>query len=229
MQNQCMFGQRWISVRQLRYEFRNPGFTRLRGPVTIMNPRSDESYWHEPLAQHRLGQQQSLSSWIKPGRKPRNLKKDLLEGRYHRQLEKSHAECPWRHWTLIRFTDKEPQSLLEVESYGHRRFGRPAARHYYSSERKRPRERQINPSRTGEKTHVTETQEIASSGRRNGRAQEAQNVRSSTMTKVEEREKETSDSGHQVRQKDSPLRNQNSATGQAQTRHLVLVTRKRVV
>ena len=35
-------------------------------------------------------------------------------------------------------------------------------------------------------------------------------MRSSTTTKVEERDKETSDSGQEVRQKDSPLRNQKS-------------------
>ena len=39
------------------------------------------------------------------------------------------------------------------------------------------------------------------------------------MTKVEEREKETSDGGRQVRQTDTLPRSQKSATGQAQARH----------
>ena len=53
-------------------------------------------------------------------------------------------------------------------------------------------------------------------GHHKARAQEAQRVRSSAMTKAEERDKETSDSGRQVRQKDSQLRNPMSVTGQAQ-------------
>ena len=40
----------------------------------------------------------------------------------------------------------------------------------------------------------------------------------STMTKAEEREKQTSDCGRQVQQKGSPLRNQKSVTGLAQAR-----------
>ena len=38
------------------------------------------------------------------------------------------------------------------------------------------------------------------------------------MTKVEERIKETSDRGRQVRQKDSPLQNEKAVTGQALAR-----------
>ena len=49
------------------------------------------------------------------------------------------------------------------------------------------------------------------------RAQEAQNVHSSTTTDVEDRERETSDCGRRVQRKDS-LRNQMSATGQLQAR-----------
>ena len=65
---------------------------------------------------------------------------------------------------------------------------------------------------------VTCNEEIANNGHRKARAQEAQNVLSSTMTKVEERAKLTSDCGRQVQQKGSPLRNQKSVTGLAQSR-----------
>ena len=65
---------------------------------------------------------------------------------------------------------------------------------------------------------VTGNEEIGNNGHRKARAQEAQNVLSSTMTKVEEREKQTSDCGRQVQQKGGPLRNQKSVTGLAQAR-----------
>ena len=61
---------------------------------------------------------------------------------------------------------------------------------------------------------------------------EAQNVRSRTMTRVEERDKETSDCRRQVHRTDSQIRNQKSVTRQGQARQkkgvdfCVSVTRK---
>ena len=63
---------------------------------------------------------------------------------------------------------------------------------------------------------VTRKEELANSAHRKARAEEVQNVRSSTMTKVVESEKETPDSGRQAQQIGSPLRVQKSATGQGQ-------------
>ena len=55
---------------------------------------------------------------------------------------------------------------------------------------RRSGKRQGNPTRTSEKwKKVTENEEMANNGHRKARAQEAQHVRSSTLTKVEERER----------------------------------------
>ena len=77
---------------------------------------------------------------------------------------------------------------------------------------------------------MTGDEEIENSNHRKARAEVLQNVRSSTMTKVEEREKERSDGGGQVRQKDSPLQNQKSGTGrQEKTPTLVFLFRIRLL
>ena len=55
-------------------------------------------------------------------------------------------------------------------------------------------------------------EEVAHNGHRKARA-EVQTVCSSTMSKVDETEKETSDSGRQVFQKEQPSINQKSAIG----------------
>ena len=63
---------------------------------------------------------------------------------------------------------------------------------------------------------VSRKEDIANCAHRKARAEGVQNVRSSTMAKVVESEKETRDSGRQVQQTGSPLRVQKSATGQGQ-------------
>ena len=96
------------------------------------------------------------------------------------------GRVPWR----LSFRSSSPQGaveLLEVEDYDLRRFGRPAAKFSKSSKVKGQLKDKATPSRTVQNRWHTVV------GHRMARAQETQNVFSSTMTRVKERQKETRD------------------------------------
>ena len=127
----------------------------------------------------------------------------------------SHAEC-FSTTSFRSGLPKRVEEQLEVERYGHRYFGRPVATFSYTSKTAKGwvKDRAIPVAPVTNK--VTRKEEIANCAHRKARADGVQYVRSSTMTKVVEREKGTRDSGRQVQQTGSPLRVQKSATGQGQ-------------
>ena len=131
---------------------------------------------------------------------------DLLEGLLPSTVREvdSHAECfsttSFRSGSLQRV--EEP---LEVERYGHRYFWQTSSNIllHFKNAKGWVKDRAISVAPVTNK--VTRKEEIANSAHRKARAEEVQNVRSSTMTKFVESEKETRDSGRQVQQTGSPL------------------------
>ena len=140
----------------------------------------------------------------------------LLEGLYRRHMEKSTrmqtalAQC---HSDRVHRKEPKSYSRLMVSDVLEDQQQNSLTAH---KEKGRVKEGAI-PVAPG-RMKVTGNEEIANRAHQQAPAQEAQNVRSSTMTRVEEREKETSDWGRQVQRKDNPLRNQKPVTGQAQGR-----------
>ena len=222
------FGQRRICTRQHQDEFWNPGFPNCEGPhenqVFIIQkanfrwPRiaskkktpDVEARLHDLRLEDQQSSQDSHNhKWLginilKHTR--RSQKEVFWKALYHRQLEKSTL---MQNALALYHSDQVQQprveEILEVAGYGPRRFGRPAAKFFCSSRRKTSRKKiEQLQWHQWKKTKVTGNEEIANSGHPEARAQETQNARSSTKTKVEEREEETSECGRQVRQKRQP-------------------------
>ena len=136
-------------------------------------------YEHECFSQCRVGQQQSQEGRSRTRRG--SFWKAFAIDRWRSRLS---CKMLWRDIVPIKFTRLSRKATRGLKRYGIRRCGRPAATFSNSSKKKKTKRQTAQSPVAPLKTKVTGKDEIANSGHRKPRAQEAQHVRPSTMTKA---------------------------------------------
>ena len=155
----------------------------------------------------------NIESWMAPEKEP---EEDLLEGFYHRQLEKS---ISMQNASALYHTDqahrKDPKSYSKLKALITDVLTE-LQQNYRMAQKQKGQVKDRAIPVTPEKNKGDGERGDCKQRSSNGSCARSAKYTVTTMTEIKEREKEISNSGRQVRQKNSLLRNWKSVTGHAQ-------------